>query len=700
MSTSHWVTALLLTVLVVGAGTAAGTVGSTAQVHTGDRSQLAAQQGAIEPVTAAGTASTAARTYDHTARNGVAIDDGTAYVIENDEIVQIDLATGETVGSIAAPDGTDQGLAYGDGSLWYSDAATDAYDGKILELDPETGEVRSEINTFYDPRALAFGDGHLWATEVTGIPDTLVKFAPGGTQVSRSDMDDPVGDAGTSPNGLAYYGGSIWVGTGSGLYELDTDGSIVQQAAEQSGGFTGLGGSETALYGPGPDGDLTVLRGEARTQPTVSLQPAETTVTPGESVTVEIVVGGITQGVGSYDLTVNSSNAAAVEFTGATTRIGTGSTSVAGDGSGARLGAFNGQTDDTGPVTIGTVTVRGGALGTADLSLDVRSVSNESGAQYDFATESASLTVQGPRVPPSDRPATDPDDDGVYEDVNGDGTVTPADATLLANAIAADRADLQRRFFDLNGDGRLSVTDVTTLSDAVAAGSIPPARSGADASLALQPANGTVGVDGSTTYEVVARDLNATAGVGAYALTVSVDNASRARVSTASGALGGTTAVDVASDGSRVTLLAFDANTTTAQHRAIATGDEVVLARVNVTGVATGTARLGVTGRSLSTESGTDRYRIAQATGATVTVEETAPTIGSGPATDPDDDGLYEDVNGDGEATPGDATVLFDAVFSRDPAVLDNPELFDFSGEGEVTAGDATVLFNEVFVVS
>ncbi|MFB6192030.1 MAG: dockerin type I domain-containing protein [Haloarculaceae archaeon] len=66
-------------------------------------------------------------------------------------------------------------------------------------------------------------------------------------------------------------------------------------------------------------------------------------------------------------------------------------------------------------------------------------------------------------------------------------------------------------------------------------------------------------------------------------------------------------------------------------------------------------------------------------------------------ATDPDGDGAYEDVNGDGEVRPGDATVLFNAVFDRDPAVTDNAGLFDFNGDGEVTPGDATVLFEEAF---
>jgi glucose/arabinose dehydrogenase/PKD repeat protein len=79
-------------------------------------------------------------------------------------------------------------------------------------------------------------------------------------------------------------------------------------------------------------------------------------------------------------------------------------------------------------------------------------------------------------------------------------------------------------------------------------------------------------------------------------------------------------------------------------------------------------------------------------------VETPAPAVGTAaPARDPDCDGLFEDVNGDGVAAPGDATVLFNAVFDGNPAVTEHVALFDFNGDGAVTPGDATVLFDEIF---
>lgn len=60
-------------------------------------------------------------------------------------------------------------------------------------------------------------------------------------------------------------------------------------------------------------------------------------------------------------------------------------------------------------------------------------------------------------------------------------------------------------------------------------------------------------------------------------------------------------------------------------------------------------------------------------------------------ATDPDGDGLFEDVNGDGEFSVVDVQALFANLDSA--AVQDNPELFDFNGDGRVDVTDVQALF-------
>ncbi|MBX0324349.1 choice-of-anchor D domain-containing protein [Halomicroarcula sp. F13] len=59
--------------------------------------------------------------------------------------------------------------------------------------------------------------------------------------------------------------------------------------------------------------------------------------------------------------------------------------------------------------------------------------------------------------------------------------------------------------------------------------------------------------------------------------------------------------------------------------------------------------------------------------------------------TDPDGDGKYEDVNGDGDVNVGDAQALF--ANTDDPEVQENPDAFDFNDDGSVNVGDAQALF-------
>ncbi|MFC5366602.1 right-handed parallel beta-helix repeat-containing protein [Salinirubrum litoreum] len=64
------------------------------------------------------------------------------------------------------------------------------------------------------------------------------------------------------------------------------------------------------------------------------------------------------------------------------------------------------------------------------------------------------------------------------------------------------------------------------------------------------------------------------------------------------------------------------------------------------------------------------------------------------PPTDPDGDGLYEDINGDGTFDIVDVQALFANL--DDSAVTNNPDAFDFNGDGQVDVVDVQRLFNEL----
>ncbi|WP_135805590.1 LamG-like jellyroll fold domain-containing protein [Halorussus marinus] len=199
------------------------------------------------------------------AEHGLAHHDGVVYGVSDGQILAYDLEADEITDRISTPsDGQPEGLAYGNGSLWFADAIASDYDGKIVELDPATGDVESEISTSWDPRGLAFGGGSLWAVDITG--NNVVAFDPDGTeQGSFSTADVSWGQ------GLAYADGSLWLGNdcdGDGctvsLREFDTDGSLIQRTDRRSAspttGYGGLAATDSKLLGPSSDGSVTELR--------------------------------------------------------------------------------------------------------------------------------------------------------------------------------------------------------------------------------------------------------------------------------------------------------------------------------------------------------------------------------------------------------------------------------------------------------
>ncbi|WP_231188423.1 plastocyanin/azurin family copper-binding protein [Haladaptatus sp. DYF46] len=70
------------------------------------------------------------------------------------------------------------------------------------------------------------------------------------------------------------------------------------------------------------------------------------------------------------------------------------------------------------------------------------------------------------------------------------------------------------------------------------------------------------------------------------------------------------------------------------------------------------------------------------------------PVVGDSSPTDPNGDGNYEDLNGDGEANYADVVDLFDNI--EEDAVQDNPEAFDFNENGQLDFDDIVALFNSL----
>ncbi len=185
--------------------------------------------------------------------------------------------------------------------------------------------------------------------------------------------------------------------------------------------------------------------------------------------------------------------------------------------------------------------------------------------------------------------------------------------TDLSIAPAAGNEEVL--LFDEHGAG-YNVTGTVGMSLTVGPGGGSASESTSEmaleSSVAVQPAEQSVEAGETTTYEVVLE--NANGGVGAYGLTVSLDDAS---VGTITGVdLGGDppssfSDVSISSDGSSAEIDAVAADT--------ADSGPVTVVTVTVEGVAAGTTGLSVDVSSVGTESGFD-YAITSVSGANLTV--------------------------------------------------------------------------------
>jgi hypothetical protein len=200
----------------------------------------------------------------------------------------------------------------------------------------------------------------------------------------------------------------------------------------------------------------------------VELVPASPTVSPDGETRLDIRAAGVSEGVGSIDTSVRVTNpgvatiaeAAAVDAT-------SGVAAVTDDGATVSVQAVGIETADTGTVPVASVTLVGESTGETAVELDVATVGDDAATEYDVeSTENASVTVT---TDSSDAPVidgtttTDPDGDGLYEDVTGDGAVSILDVGLFLDRMDDRAIRNDAAAFDFDGSGDITIRDVATL---------------------------------------------------------------------------------------------------------------------------------------------------------------------------------------------------------------------------------------------
>lgn len=222
------------------------------------------------------------------------------------------------------------------------------------------------------------------------------------------------------------------------------------------------------------DAVFTVLAGEPGLQPNPATVVVDSiAVGNGKTGTAELLARWLPNGLsgGSITVSLTSPDVATVSDASVADSFGVSEATVSDDGSSVRvrfadvdrkIQSVVGGVD----VSLGTVTIQGNATGTTDIEIDVRQLNDDDGTELETDTQTG-LVVVGPPPVTGGNPPTDPDGDGLYEDVNGNGRLDYDDITSLFQNFESDSVRLNEAAYDFNENGALDFDDIVELAGAI-----------------------------------------------------------------------------------------------------------------------------------------------------------------------------------------------------------------------------------------
>jgi PKD repeat protein len=210
-------------------------------------------------------------------------------------------------------------------------------------------------------------------------------------------------------------------------------------------------------------------------QPPVVVEPASAAVAYDESVEVDVTASSLPAGLSGAKLSVSVSHGDVAEITDASYADSldlTATPSISGDGSTVELEIAD-INDEIQPgdtnVTLATLELDGTGGGTTDLVAEVEAMDDEEGTAIDVQGRTGVLVVGPPPVGSGSggKAPTDPDGDGTYEDVNGNGRMDYDDVVLLFENLDEDAVELNVDAYDFNDNGRIDYDDVVDLYEEI-----------------------------------------------------------------------------------------------------------------------------------------------------------------------------------------------------------------------------------------
>jgi secreted PhoX family phosphatase len=207
-------------------------------------------------------------------------------------------------------------------------------------------------------------------------------------------------------------------------------------------------------------------------QPPVDVDVESLAIANGGSGEADLTVSSLPNGFSGARVTVSTSDDGVAEFTGASYDDALGMTAdpkVAADGQSVelRVADLDGEIQPGAQnVTLGTLELDADGTGTTDLEVTVHDIDDEGGSEIDVQ-ERTGVVVTGPPAigggPAGGKAPTDPDGDGLYEDVNGNGRMDYADIELLFENLDDESVTMNVEAYDFNENGQIDYDDVVEL---------------------------------------------------------------------------------------------------------------------------------------------------------------------------------------------------------------------------------------------
>lgn len=495
----------------------------------------------------------------------------------------------------------------------------------------------------------------------------------------------------------------------------------------------------------------------AAPQSSATVNVSDATVSTGDTASVDVSMSEAPTGLSGYDITLSLDDGSVATITDASVSdsFGISDVEISDDGSSVHLRGLDlNNTTQAGAsdVSLASVEVEGSSAGTATLSVEnVTRVDDDNGNSIDVNSSSGQITVESPN---QTTPTVSVGDASVKEgsststqvmmssapnglagyDVTlalADGSVANITGASVDDAfgvnevvIGEDNSTVRLRGVDLNETIQAGATNISLASVDIEGGSAgmttlnvqnvksaddddgnainpetdsgqitveeqaPPGdgnESSADVNVDLEYNHITD--DKTTTADVVVSEVPE--GLAGYNITVGVDSDAAELVGASYGeGVNLTMAPEYGADRKTVTLRAVDIE------KNIEPGDEnVTIATVELRGTEDGNANVNVTDVTRFEDDDGDSIAV-NASGDQLSVHHVVPVTDARLPTDPDHDGLYEDIDGDGEVTYNDVVELFQNF--NDPAIQQYSEEYNFDGNGGVTYNDIVSLFQSV----